>query len=69
MVKVQAYACRKAKAAMLETGLPRLEKLSKRGKHLTKEITDDRLQKVSTNLGMESFPHYCSSGNRTPNKM
>lgn len=39
--------CRKSKAALLEQDLPKLEKLVKRGKGLTKEAVDGRLQKVT----------------------
>ena len=39
--------CRKSKAALLEQDLPKLEKLIKRGKGLTKEAVDGRLQKVT----------------------
>lgn len=39
-------ACRREKAVLLTEELPKLEKLVKKGKKLTPEIIEDRLQKA-----------------------
>lgn len=37
---------RRSKAALLETDVPKLEKLIRKGKNLTKTVLDDRMAKV-----------------------
>ena len=61
--------CRQAKATLLDTGVPRLEKLAKKGKKLTPDIANDRLQKVQqVKDGIANIPDGLS-GNRKPRKV
>lgn len=39
-------ACRRTKAALLETDVPKLEKMIRKGKNVTKTVIDDRMAKV-----------------------
>ena len=41
-----AFGCRRSKAALLETDVPKLEKLIRKGKNVTKTVIDDRMAKV-----------------------
>ena len=41
-----AVSCRRSKAALLETDVPKLEKLIRKGKNVTKTVIDDRMAKV-----------------------
>jgi len=42
------HVCRRSKAALLETDVPKLEKLIRKGKNVTKTVIDDRMAKVCT---------------------
>lgn len=53
------HVCRRSKAALLETDVPKLEKLIRKGKNVTKTLIDDRMAKVCTLL---SHLHLTLSG-------
>ena len=38
--------CRRSKAALLEAEVPKLEKLVRKGRNVTKAVIDDRMAKV-----------------------
>ena len=52
--------CRKAKANLLETCVPKLEKLARRGKNLSKEAVEDRAQKVGQDNPADLKELHCS---------
>ncbi len=52
------HVCRRSKAALLETDVPKLEKLIRKGKNVTKTVIDDRMAKVCSLLSHQhrTFP-------------